>query len=127
MANPITGGTWGYNIINGEIKHFSIVEWMATFASATWIGFPTEKEAKDYAAKHPIKGNPVDRAAGGVANAAKSVTSDVLKPLFQANIWIRVGEVALGIVLIAVGLARLTNAVPIATKIAGIAGKAAVL
>lgn len=38
--------------------------------------------------------------------------------LFQAHIWIRVGEVALGLILIAVGVAKLTNAVPIATKIA---------
>lgn len=41
-----------------------------------------------------------------------------LGPLFQAHIWIRVGEVAVGLILIAVGVAKLTNAVPIATKIA---------
>ncbi|GAA0286827.1 hypothetical protein GCM10009527_097920 [Actinomadura nitritigenes] len=57
--------------------------------------------------------------------AGLNVTYDVLKPLFQANIWIRVGEVALGIILIAVGLARITNAIPIATKIAKTAGMVA--
>lgn len=53
---------------------------------------------------------------GEVVQAAMSNT--VLGPLFQAHIWIRVGEVLLGVVLIAVGVARLTNVVPIATKIA---------
>ena len=44
-----------------------------------------------------------------------------LSSLFQANIWIRVAEVVLGLVLVAVGLAKMTNAVPIATKIAKVA------
>jgi hypothetical protein len=37
---------------------------------------------------------------------------------FQANIWIRVGEVVLGLILIAIGVAQLTHAVPAATKVA---------
>lgn len=41
-----------------------------------------------------------------------------VEAIFQANIWIRVAEVVLGLVLVAVGLAKLTNAVPAATKIA---------
>jgi hypothetical protein len=41
-----------------------------------------------------------------------------LSAIFQANIWIRVAEVVLGLVLVAVGLAKMTNAVPVATKIA---------
>lgn len=53
-------------------------------------------------------------------NAASSVTNDLLKPLFQANLWIRVAEVALGLILIAVGIAKMTNAIPLATKIAGV-------
>lgn len=59
--------------------------------------------------------------------AGLNVTYDVLKPLFQANIWIRVGEVALGVILIAVGVARLTNAVPAATKIAKKVGMVAAI
>ena len=38
--------------------------------------------------------------------------------LGQANTWIRVGEVILGLILIAVGVARLTHAVPAITKVA---------
>lgn len=36
----------------------------------------------------------------------------------NANLWIRVGQVALGLLLIAIGTAQLTHAVPIATTIA---------
>ena len=42
-----------------------------------------------------------------------------LARLSQASTWLRVAEVLLGVVLLAVGVARITNAVPIATKIAG--------
>ena len=43
---------------------------------------------------------------------------DFFGRLTSANLWERVGEVVLGIILIAVGLAKLTGAVPIATAIA---------
>jgi hypothetical protein len=42
--------------------------------------------------------------------------------LGSANLWVRVGEVVLGLMLIAVGVAKLTHAVPVATKIAGTVG-----
>ena len=38
--------------------------------------------------------------------------------LLDPNTWLRIGEVALGLILIAVGTAKLTNAFPSATKIA---------
>lgn len=44
---------------------------------------------------------------------------DFFGRLSQGATWIRVAEGLLGIVLIAIGLARITHAVPIATKIAG--------
>jgi hypothetical protein len=47
-------------------------------------------------------------AANSAANALKSLNP--LAPLFQANIWLRVGEFALGVVLIGIGLARITGA-----------------
>lgn len=58
--------------------------------------------------------------AGDLAGAGeKSLTSlNPLAGLFQANIWERVALVGLGIILIAVGVAQLTHAVPVATKIA---------
>lgn len=56
----------------------------------------------------------VQQAVGGSAGIA-----DFLSRLTQKNTWVRVAEVAIGIILIAVGVARMTHAVPIATKIAG--------
>jgi hypothetical protein len=50
----------------------------------------------------------------------------LLANLTSANLWIRVGEIAVGLILLAVGLARLTDAVPVATQIAKTAGAAAV-
>lgn len=64
-------------------------------------------------------------AASAVATGAASTIPGVAQigsffsALAQGSTWIRVAEGLLGIILIAVGLARLTHAVPIATKIAG--------
>jgi hypothetical protein len=57
--------------------------------------------------------------AGAVSSSAggQSVGQAILPNL--ATWFTRIAEIALGIVLIAVGVAKLTGAVPIATKIAG--------
>lgn len=60
--------------------------------------------------------------AKGLANAAVN-SANPLGGLFQANLWLRVAEVGLGLLLVAVGVAKLTNAVPAATKIATSVGK----
>lgn len=66
-------------------------------------------------AKSPLSSlkNPLDAADQFLGNLA------------NANTWIRVGEVLLGLILIAIGVAELTHAVPIATSIAKTAGKTA--
>lgn len=46
--------------------------------------------------------------------------------LEEGSTWIRAGEAALGIILIAIGVARITRAVPIATDIAKTAGATAI-
>ena len=45
--------------------------------------------------------------------------------LTSKNFWLRVGEVVLGLILIAVGVAKLTHAIPIATKVAKTVGATA--
>ena len=47
-----------------------------------------------------------------------SAAGDFLGRLGQASTWTRVAETVLGLILLAVGIARLTNAVPVATSIA---------
>lgn len=66
--------------------------------------------------------------AKGAAQSAANVASQDIFGNTNVGHWIlRIGEVLLGIVLIAVGVAHVTKAVPLATKIAKTAGMAAVL
>lgn len=60
------------------------------------------------------------QALGGLLGDTTSALTSLnpLAGLFQANIWERVAMVGIGVILIAVGVAQLTHAVPIATKIA---------
>jgi hypothetical protein len=64
---------------------------------------------------NPPTGNALPaNPLGGLA-----AVGDFFQRLTQAHTWERVGEVVLGLLLIAVGVAHMTHAVPIATKIAG--------
>jgi hypothetical protein len=80
-----------------------------------WKGpYATEAEAKK--AQNPSQQNPNPLADLGTA--AKNSTGltglaaigDFFSRLGQANTWIRVGEVLLGLILIGVGIAHLTGA-----------------
>ena len=51
---------------------------------------------------------------------------DFFARLTEASTWERVGTAALGLILIAIGLARITKAVPVATKIAKTVGAVAI-
>lgn len=57
-----------------------------------------------------------ESAAGAIPGVAQ--IGDFFQRITQANTWLRIGEGLLGIILIAVGLAHMTRAVPIATAIA---------
>lgn len=59
--------------------------------------------------------------------SALAQIGDFLSRLTKANTWLRVGEVLISLVLLGVGVARITNAVPLATKIARTASKAALI
>jgi hypothetical protein len=73
--------------------------------------------------------NPLEFAAQNVVPGLTGINAigDFFSRLASANLWERVGEVVLGLILIAVGVAHITHAVPIATKVAKTAGAAAVL
>jgi predicted lipid-binding transport protein (Tim44 family) len=81
------------------------------------FGFPT-KAAAQAAAKQPNPSTP--GYAGSTISGLTSGLGSGIGALFQAAIWIRVAEVAVGVILIAIGVAKMTNAVPIATKIASV-------
>jgi hypothetical protein len=60
-------------------------------------------------------GNPF---AGSSASSLLSGLSSLGSDVTSASFWKRVVEVLLGIVILAVGMAKLTDAVPAATKLA---------
>lgn len=77
-------------------------------------------------------GQAIGDVATGVSTASflpswADGLANLLGDLENGALWLRVAEGVLGIVLIAIGLARITKAVPVATKIAKTAGAAAVL
>jgi hypothetical protein len=73
--------------------------------------------------------NPGTTTGINLGNAIPGLTdiANFFDRLGEANTWIRVGEVILGLVLIAAGIAKITHAVPIATDVAKAAGTAALL
>jgi hypothetical protein len=61
-------------------------------------------------------------------DSAKATVDDIgigafLAALVNPHTWLRVAEVGIGVLLLAVGVAKLTNVVPAATKIARTVGK----
>jgi hypothetical protein len=139
-------GPWYINSDSGELTHATgFLGWLASIDAKLpldWYGFKTRADAVSAAA---IEGwpAPTTSTVTGLKNAAKDQASDAEKAasstvpglsqiggffsrLSQANTWIRLGEVLLGLVLIAIGLARMTNAIPLATKVAKAAGTAAI-
>jgi len=69
-------------------------------------------------------------AAGvGAAESAATAVPDFLSRLTSANLWIRVGEVVAGLILLGIGLNAMLKGKPlqVVTGAAGVAGKAAML
>lgn len=90
--------------------------------------YDTKAEAQAAQTGDNTAGNSPGSAIGGATDAAvKSLNP--LAGLFQANIWIRVGEVVVGLILLGIGLNALMKGKPMAivTGAAGVAGKAAML
>lgn len=66
----------------------------------------------------------VQAGAGNIPNplAGLAAIGDFFQRLTQASTWIRVAEVLLGLILLAAGTARITRAIPAATRIAAAVG-----
>lgn len=136
---------WLYNSVTGDVEHQSTAEYLAdaSLNIAGWdhltkLPIPdadTTAQALAYVKAQQAKGKlkgPAPTTSSATANqnaqkyvaatvpggAALAAVGDFLGRLTQAATWERVGEVLLGLVLIAVGIAHMTKAVPIATAIA---------
>jgi hypothetical protein len=119
--------TWFYNEKSGRIIHEGNTLLAAVQEQLPlWHAFNTKAEAEAYKAAHPpswpILGQAADAAGSAVTAGVKGVdVGGFLSALANPNTWLRVGEVALGLILIAVGLAKMTSAIPAVNKIARLA------
>lgn len=122
-----------------ELKDPNVNADVAATASNNWTDFgewATYKSGKykqsqywspaQAAAKGTNRGiNPHYGGSGPLAGLAS--IGDFFGRLTDAHTWVRIGEVVLGLVLIAVAVARITHAVPIATRVAKTAGAVALV
>ena len=95
----------------------------STAQAALLTQFKTESLSPVGAGSAGVLSTP--NGTGGISGAASNVVNDALKPLFNKNIWLRVGEVVVGLILLGIGLNALLKGKPmtIVTKTAGLASK----
>jgi hypothetical protein len=86
-------------------------------AAAARKEFPAGK-TPSYSPVTPGKVAAGVAAESGISLTGLSAIGDFFSRLTQAHTWERIAEALLGVILIAVGLAHMTKAVPIATAIA---------
>lgn len=84
--------------------------------------FPTEAAANKWiqdktGSKDTSLPGQAHAATGPIKNPLPSI-GEFISRFENKNLWLRVGEVVLGLLLIAVGVAKLTDKVGIATKVA---------
>lgn len=86
---------------------------------------PAEKEA--VASLAGPAGLAAEGGTAALSGVGQDVVNDALKPLFQASIWKRMGEVSVGLILLAIGVNALFKNKPlsIVTSGAGALGKVA--
>lgn len=125
-TNPHPGNDYFAQPSTGTIQRQGNQLLGAALIAAGWIGPGTWQQAQSAIADYQqaTKGTPAGnatKAAKDAANAAKKVASanplsglqaigDFFSRLTQANTWLRVGEVVLGVMLITSGILKLTGA-----------------
>jgi hypothetical protein len=112
-------GCYYVNIATGTIQRQCNPVLAIALAAAGYFGNPGPASATNafatFDAAHAFAASQSGSAAsgdvtGGVSSATKALGSlNPLAPLFQSNIWLRAGEFLIGIVLIGVGLAKITG------------------
>lgn len=96
----------------GELGTSALTGWKGTVAT---LGAAVGAAAGAVASGNPEAPSTSGAAAGIQAGAA-------VGSWFSSFSWVQAGQVLLGLLLITVGVARLTHAVPIATSVAKTAG-----
>lgn len=115
----VAEGFHGYGTEAQAEKNPNSVNWLTRYLADTWIA---DYNAALGSGSQPGGPNDITTPGGVWGALAQSsglgAVGEFVKGLGQASTWLRVGEGVLGLVLIAVGVARLTHAVPVATSIA---------
>jgi len=132
MVNPLAT-VWFYNSDSGSVISETALGDTIQSHLPGWHGpFGTKQEALDYYTDNKAA-NPKWKAPAGLASAVKNTvaaavnSANPLGALFQAAIWIRVAEVAAGLILLGIGLNAMLKGRPLSavTSAAGAAGKVA--
>lgn len=111
---------WYYNSTSGVLGNYDeLTEWPALHAGTGWHGpFDTKADAIAYYtrnnAKNPGWKAPTDSLTQGASNTVSTAASAVTGGLGlnddEIRSWlIRIGEILLGIVLVGIGVAKLTG------------------
>jgi hypothetical protein len=124
-AGQSTLGPWFVQPETGTIQRQTNPV-LAAGLAVLWVGFSTEADAKAFASGNVVSTVKND---AGAAESAASAVPDFLSRLTSANLWIRVGEVIAGLILLGIGLNAMLKGRPlqVVTGAAGVAGKAAML
>lgn len=115
------GGPWFVFGATGTIQRQSNPLAAAGLANSGWIGFPTQALAKAFAS-HGVSGtvkNAVPNPLSGVA-----AIGDFFNRLTQPNTWVRVGEVAAGLLLVYLGLNAAMRGTPVGNAVNSATGTA---
>lgn len=118
--------SWYYNSDSGALNlQNDVVAWPELHAGLGWHGpFKTRQDAINYYNTNKAS-NPGWKAptsvAGALGNEAKGTVSGITDAIGKFNVggwFVRVGEILLGLVLIGVGVAKLTGTANIISKVA---------
>ena len=134
ISNPLTM-RWFYNTATGLTINGTIgANFTAWFDSvnghiAGWHQYNTRAQMEADIKAHPGWAQSVGGVGGEVGNLAKKPIQAALGGITQGwELWVlRLGEIILGVVLIGVGVAKLTGTDNIVMKAATTAGKVALL
>jgi hypothetical protein len=111
-----------FSLVTGRFTKYTTVRATSKPAHAVAGPYTTQAQAQQKA------NDLTSQAIPGPATPQAAVNDVLGGSGVNAGSWLlRIGELLLGLVLLAVGVARITRAVPVATKIAKTAGAGALL
>jgi hypothetical protein len=131
VLNPVTpAGTKILATTAGSTEDTTISNGGSVDGYTRFMG-PFSSQSAAASANPPSGLSAIIDITGGAVGAATNATignplagiaavGDFFQRLTQGSTWLRIGEVFLGLLFLAVGISKLTNTVPAATKVAAV-------